>query len=128
MGSIRRLSWTEIFYSKLDWHGEMTPIDELTTEQIGERLRVAREAAKWKQSDVAAKLDIARTTLVAIEQGQRRGRIGEIRQLAKLYGISVNALLRTEAVHADLAPKFRQKYGKDNEGAEEAAKLLTQLA
>jgi Zn-dependent peptidase ImmA (M78 family)/transcriptional regulator with XRE-family HTH domain len=102
--------------------------DELSAEQIGERLRVAREAAKWKQSEVAEKLDIARTTLVAMEQGQRRARIEEIRQLAKLYAVSVNALLRTEAVHADLAPRFRKKYGEGNKSAEEAAKLLTELA
>jgi len=67
-------------------------LDQLSAEEIGNRLRLARDAAKLKQSEVAEKLDIARTTLVAIEQGQRRARVDEIRRLARLYGTSINAL------------------------------------
>jgi Zn-dependent peptidase ImmA (M78 family)/transcriptional regulator with XRE-family HTH domain len=104
------------------------PIDQLSAEEIGERLRLARETAKLKQSDVADSLKIARTTVVAVEQGQRRARMDELRQLAKLYGTSINALLRNEAVHADLAPKFRKHFGKNDEGTEQAAKLLSELA
>lgn len=104
------------------------PMDELSAEEIGERLRIARETAKLKQSEAADSLKIARTTLVAVEQGQRRARIDEIRQLAKLYGTSINALLRNEAVHADLAPKFRKHFGNDDDPTEQAAKLLSELA
>jgi Zn-dependent peptidase ImmA (M78 family)/DNA-binding XRE family transcriptional regulator len=104
------------------------PIEQLSAEEIGGRLRIAREAAKLKQSDVADSLKIARTTVVAVEQGQRRARMDEIRQLAKLYGTSINALLRNEAVHADLAPKFRKHFGKDGATTEQAAKLLSEFA
>jgi Zn-dependent peptidase ImmA (M78 family) len=89
---------------------------------------MARDAAKLKQSEVAEKLEMARTTLVAIEQGQRRARVDEIRRLAKLYGTSINALLRTEAVLTDLAPQFRRQYGPQSDAAEHAAKLLAELA
>jgi len=103
-------------------------LDQLSAEEIGTRLRLARDAAKLKQSEVAEKLDIARTTLVAIEQGQRRARVDEIRRLARLYGTSINALLRTEAVVTDLAPQFRKQYGRQDDAAEHAAKLLAELA
>jgi Zn-dependent peptidase ImmA (M78 family)/DNA-binding XRE family transcriptional regulator len=103
-------------------------LDQLSAEEIGNRLRIARDAAKLKQSEVAEKLDIARTTLVAIEQGQRRARVDEIRRLVRLYGTSINALLRTEAVVTDLAPQFRRQYGRQDDAAERAAKLLTELA
>jgi Zn-dependent peptidase ImmA (M78 family) len=106
----------------------MTPIEQLSAEEIGERLRVAREVAKLKQADVADTLKIARTTVVAIESGQRRARMDEVRQLAKLYGTSINALLRREAVHANLAPQFRKLLEKSDASTEHAAKLMSELA
>jgi Zn-dependent peptidase ImmA (M78 family)/transcriptional regulator with XRE-family HTH domain len=102
--------------------------DHLSPEEIGERLRKARDNAKLRQAEAAAKVDMSRTTLVAIEQGQRRARFDEIRHLAKLYGTSINALLREEAVHVDLAPKFRKHFGKQDDAVEDAAKLLSDLA
>jgi Zn-dependent peptidase ImmA (M78 family) len=105
-----------------------TPLDDLSPTEVGERLRVAREAAKLKQADAAAALAIARTTLVAVEQGQRRVRIGELQKLAKLYGTSVNALLRREAIQIDLTPQFRKLYVQLDEAIERAAQLLSELA
>ena len=105
-----------------------TPLEELSSADVGERLRISREAAKMSQADVAAALGFARTTLVAIEQGQRRVRIGEIQQLAKLYRTSVNALLRTEAIKVDLTPQFRKLDVRLDDAVENAAKLLSDLA
>ena len=87
--------------------------DELTTAEIGERLRMAREAAKATQAAAAEALQVARTTVVAIEQGQRRPRLGELQQFASLYGVSVNGLLRREACtdrsKAALPPRRRSR-------------------
>ncbi|MDP1701731.1 MAG: XRE family transcriptional regulator [Aestuariivirga sp.] len=105
-----------------------TPLEGMPPAEVGERLRIAREAAKLKQVDAAAKLDIARTTLVAIEQGQRRVRISELQQLVKLYHTSINALLRTEAIKVDLAPQFRKLTEHVDEAVENAARLLSDLA
>ena len=69
-----------------------------------------RAKPQTSRSEAAATIDVARDDLVAIEQGQRRIRIDELQQLAKLYGTSVNALLRQEAVHVDLAPRFQEAY------------------
>ncbi len=106
----------------------MTPLDTLSSQQVGERLRIARESKKFTQADVAEKLGMARTTLVAVEKGQRKARIEEIRQLAKLYDLSINELLREEAIHADLAPQFRRFFSSQDDAAEGAAKLLSDLA
>jgi Zn-dependent peptidase ImmA (M78 family)/transcriptional regulator with XRE-family HTH domain len=105
-----------------------TPLEDISAVEVGERLRVAREAAKLKQAEAAAAIDIARTTLVAIEQGQRRVRIGELQQFARLYRTSVNALLRTEAVQVDLSPHFRRLGVRLDEAVEHAAQLLSELA
>jgi Zn-dependent peptidase ImmA (M78 family)/DNA-binding XRE family transcriptional regulator len=105
-----------------------TSFDHLSDQELGERLRKARENAKLKQAEAAYKLGMARTTLISIEQGQRRARFEEVRQLARIYGLSLNALLREEAVHVDLAPKFRKHFGKEDKAVEDAARLLADLA
>lgn len=67
-------------------------------------------------------------TLVAIEQGQRRIRTDELQVLARLYKTSANALMREEAVHVDLAPRFRKMSEARSDGIEEAVTLLDDLA
>ena len=94
---------------------------------VGARLRGAREAAGLTQTDAAADLRVARTTLVAVEQGRRRIRTEELQRLARLYGTSVNAVLRREAVHVDLVPRFRRLPTATWGSAENAARLLTDL-
>lgn len=100
--------------------------EALSPQDVGERLRVARETAKVTQAAAAAALDVARTTVVAIEQGQRRAKLDELQRLASLYGVSLNALLRREAVQVDLKPRFR-RMGEQDDGVEGAVTLLTNL-
>jgi Zn-dependent peptidase ImmA (M78 family) len=101
-------------------------IEQLGPDVVGERLRVARESAKITQAAAANALEVARTTIVAIEQGQRRIRLDELQRLASLFGTSVNALMRRESVHVDLRPRFR-KAGEQDEDVDAAAAALTQL-
>jgi len=100
--------------------------EALSPQEVGERLRLAREAAKVTQAAAAAALDVARTTVVAIEQGQRRAKLDELQRLASLYGTSLNALLRSEAVQIDLKPRFR-RMGEHGDGVEGAVALMTTL-
>lgn len=105
-----------------------TQLDDIPPVDVGERLRIARENAGITQADAAAAIEVARTTLVAIEQGQRRVRMGELQRLSRLYGTTVNALLRREAVHVDLAPRFRKLEGSADAAANAAVKLMSDLA
>jgi Zn-dependent peptidase ImmA (M78 family)/DNA-binding XRE family transcriptional regulator len=95
---------------------------------VGERLRIARENVGINQANAATAIDIARTTLIAIEKGQRRVRMAELQQLAKLYKTSVNALLRREAIQVDLAPRFRKLSGSSDTAADAASRLMAELA
>jgi Zn-dependent peptidase ImmA (M78 family)/DNA-binding XRE family transcriptional regulator len=106
----------------------MTLLEQMSPVEAGERLRVAREGANVTQATAATTIGVARTTIVAIEQGERRVRLDEVQKLAKLYGTSVNALLRREAVHVDLAPRFRKLPGNHDGAAAAAAGLLASLA
>jgi Zn-dependent peptidase ImmA (M78 family) len=86
----------------------MANLDELSAQEIGRRLRLARENADIRQDDAATAIGVSRPTLVSIEKGTRRVRIRELQMLTHHYGVSVNALLRREAVHTDLVPRFRK--------------------
>ena len=102
-------------------------LEGLKSHDVGERLRIARVAAGITQADAAAGIDVARTTLIAIEKGQRRIQPDELRRLVRLYDTSVNAVLRRESVYVDLVPRFRKLSTSTDEATEEAARLLADL-
>lgn len=71
------------------------------------RLRAARKAKQLTQQEVAVHLGLSRTTLVAIERGERALREEELIDLAALYGRSVGDLLRPTPIDEDFVIKFR---------------------
>ena len=108
----------------------MSRLESIDATKVGERLRLARSNAGLNQEDAARELGVARTTIVAIEQGQRRVRNDELLKLAEVYSVSVNDLLRDSAVHVDLAGKFRRTTGNAalEKASEETLRLLNRLA
>ena len=128
MDGVYKLIGSQVVRQPLDGSAFMNDFDQLSDQELGQRLRIARESAKFRQEDAAEKLDMSRTTVVAIEKGDRRARMDEIRAFAQLYGTSINALLRNEAVHVDLAPKFRKHFGNQDTAVENAARMLSELA
>ena len=60
----------------------MADLNELSAQEIGRRLRIARENADVRQDDAAQVIGMSRPTLVSIEKGVRRVRIQEIQTLA----------------------------------------------
>ena len=65
-------------------------------ELLAQRLREAREYLGLSQEVVAAKLDIPRPAISAIESGKRRVSSLELKQFATLYRRSVTYFLGTE--------------------------------
>lgn len=97
--------------------------------KVGDRLRVARSASGLTQEQAAQSLGLARTTLVAIERGDRPPRPEELLALAKLYQVSVHSLLRPSAVRVDVVAQFRRTRGaSEDRDALEALTLLHDLA
>src|ERR1700692_1055315 len=103
-------------------------LDTMSPTEVGERLREARDRVKLKQADAAETVGLSRITLIAIEQGQRRVQIDELRKLANLYKVSINEVMRQEAVHADLTPKFRKLFQQEDDGVGLAVKKFEDLA
>ena len=96
---------------------------------LGERLRAARSGVNLTQDEAAASLGMARTTLVAIEKGQRPVRPDELLAFSRLYRVTAGKLTSPDAVHVDISAKFRQAEGKEGSKAvTEAIALLNRLA
>lgn len=103
-------------------------LDQTDRVKLGERIRGARQAVGLTQEQVAKGLNVARTTLVAIESGERQVRAEELVALASLFGLSTNALLRDTAVHVNLVGQFRKNTGVEESAALETLRLLNKLA
>jgi len=83
-------------------------LKEIDPKVLGAKLKQARVARGLKQDEVAEKLGLVRTTLVAMEQGTRRITARELVELAKLYGRSISDWLGEEAPPSlPLVPQFR---------------------
>jgi len=63
---------------------------------IGERLADARRERRLTQQQVADALDVARTTITAMEKGERRPRASELVKLAHLYGRPVSEFVQSD--------------------------------
>ncbi len=100
---------------------------DLGPEELGERLKTARETAGITQDTAGKSAKIARTTLVSIEKGQRAAKFEEIQALSRCYGVSVNSLLRRESVHVDLVPRFRSLPEAEDSGISRATSMLNDL-
>jgi Zn-dependent peptidase ImmA (M78 family)/DNA-binding XRE family transcriptional regulator len=103
------------------------PPHDLSPVELGERLKVARETANVTQDAAAKAAGVARTTLVAIEKGQRAARLEELQSLSRCYDVSVNSLLRREAIHVDLVPRFRSLPEAGDDAVDRAARMLNDL-
>lgn len=69
-------------------------LERLDPRSLGQRLQVSRRRARKTQQDAAEWLDVARTTITAIEKGERRLQPRELVRLAELYEVHVHELLR----------------------------------
>src|SRR3954447_25927843 len=75
---------------------------------IGERLAAARRARGLTQQDAAEALGVARTTITAMEKGDRRPRASELVKLAQLYGRPVGDFVRADtASQPNFVVQFR---------------------
>ena len=90
-------------------------LDAIDPRVLGARLQEARKAAGATQQAIADELGIGRTTLVAIEKGERRVTADELVKLARLYGRSVSDLVSRRTVVEAFVPQFRTSLRKQME-------------
>jgi DNA-binding XRE family transcriptional regulator len=69
-------------------------LDNIDLRTLGELLQQARKKCNITQTDAAKIIDAARTTMIAIEKGERRIKANELIKLARAYGRSVSDFVR----------------------------------
>ena len=96
---------------------------------LAQRLRDARRQAGLTQEVVAEGLGIPRTSVVAIERGERRVQPAELVRLSELYGRQVHELLRAPVGVHDFAAQFRVALQRspDSQSLDEAVRALQEL-
>jgi len=100
----------------------------ISSQQLGERLADARKRSKLTQAQVGERLSVSRTTIVAIEKGERRPSNAELLQLGDIVGASVHDLLREGLVRAQVSPRFRMSVtDPEVPGIQEAVERLRVL-
>lgn len=99
----------------------------MNRQELAARLREVRLSVGLTQAEVASELSVSRPTLVAIEHGNRRVSRDELGLLAGCFGMSMNQLLATDAVHLNLSSRFRSLDSSDTE-THQAVVLLNRLA
>ena len=82
-------------------------IETTDPRDLGRRLREARKARGFTQQEVAESLVVARTTVTALEKGERRPRPDELIQMARLYGRPVGDFVGQREPIADFTVQFR---------------------
>ena len=74
---------------------------------VGQRLANARKQCGINQVYAAEIIGVSRPTFIAIEKGDRAAKADEITKLAKLYGVTVSAIMRSMEPCVDFHPHFR---------------------
>jgi Zn-dependent peptidase ImmA (M78 family)/DNA-binding XRE family transcriptional regulator len=102
-------------------------LESLDPKVLGGRLISARKARGLTQQAVAEQLNIARTTLVAIEKGERRLSPHELIKLAELYGRPVSEFVSHSIITEGFVPQFRHNWRKELERDIELENIATEL-
>lgn len=106
-------------------------LDQIDPKVLGARLMQARKSRGMTQQAVADEMEMARTTLVAIEKGERRVTPEELITMAALYGRPVSEFVSKQIVTTGFVPQFRTEWRDDfeeDEGLEEVGDELQRLA
>lgn len=69
-------------------------LEKMDPKEIGIRLREARKARGLTQQDAADHINVTRTTITAIEKGERRIQPSEFGKLVALFGRSISDFIR----------------------------------
>lgn len=79
----------------------------ISSEKLGARITELRKNAKLTQADLASRIGIARTTVVAMEKGERRPSNEELIKIAEILGTTLHELIREHHIGGNVSPRFR---------------------
>lgn len=102
-------------------------LDTIDLRMLGELLQQARKKCRMTQADAAKVIDAARTTIVAVEKGERRLKPNELIKLARAYGRAVSDFVRSSPVIEPFQVQFRAAYQRSEEEEARIAPIIQRL-
>lgn len=102
-------------------------LDTLDMRQLGQELANARKKRGFTQEDAAKLIGVARTTVTAIENGDRRIKAQELIKLAHMYGHQVSDFVRPRLEIEPFQIQFRGPSLRTVEGDEQIKEYINQL-
>ena len=102
-------------------------LDTIDMRELGKELQQARVKRGLTQADAARIIDVARTTITAIEKGERRIKAGELIKLAQAYGRQVSDFVRPRPKVEPFQVQFRGSYLRSEEDAAQIALSVDEL-
>ncbi len=99
-------------------------LDNIDLRKLGELLQQARKKSGMTQADAAKIIDAARTTIVAIEKGERRLKPNELIKLARAYGRAVSDFVRSSPVTEPFEVQFRAAYQRNEQEEARIAPII----
>lgn len=102
-------------------------LNQIDPRVLGARLQDARKARGMTQLDVARLMKMARTTLVAIEKGDRKLSSDELIRLAGLYGRPISEFVARQTIVEGFVPQFRAVLREDFETDADLHRVTVEL-
>jgi len=99
-------------------------LDTIDLLKLGAMLQQARKKCGMTQADAAKVIDAARTTIVAIEKGERRLKSHELIKLARAYGRAVSDFVRPSPVIESFQVQFRAAYQRNEQEEKQIAPII----
>lgn len=103
------------------------PTASIPDEELGRRLRIARESARINRRQASEIIGVPESSLASVERGRSRAGFESLKQLASTYAIPVESLLRPQAVFTELLPRFRKLQAATDRHTMSATNLLNRL-
>lgn len=99
-------------------------LDKIDPKKLGEMLQQARKKCGMTQANAAQIIDASRTTMIAIEKGERRLKATELIKLARAYGQAVSDFVRPTPVVEPFAVQFRAAFQRSDREKEEIVEVI----
>lgn len=106
---------------------EKNILDNINMRELGKELQRARVKRGLNQADAAKIINVARTTMTAIEKGERRIKGEELLELAAAYGLQINDLIRPRPQIEPFQVQFRGPWLRDIDDEQKIRVYIDQL-
>ena len=102
-------------------------LDAIDLRDLGKRLQLARKRQGLTQADAARIIGVARTTVTAVEKGDRRIKASELMKLAEAYGREVSDFVTDRPIIDRPVVQFRSAFSRTVEDEKLIAPFVIEL-